>query len=133
GLSDHVTCFHCGNGIRNWQSDAVPSVEHARHFPQCSFVMLKAEKTPSKEVNIVVPEEGKHLKNKNIIQDNTLNSTECEKLEDIRLCKICMDTELEVVFLPCAHMATCSSCALTQTHCPICRAQINHIIKPIMS
>lgn len=134
GLSDHVICFHCGNGIRNWQNDAVPWVEHALHYPECSVVMFKADKT--KEVSISEPEEEKCKKLKkeeNIIQENTVNSTECTKIENSRLCKICLDTELEVVFLPCAHMSTCASCALTQTHCPICRTQINHIIKPIMA
>lgn len=136
GLSDHVICFHCGNGIRNWQNDAVPWVEHALHYPECSFVMFKTDKTVTKEVSVTEPEEEickKLKKDENIIQGNTVYSTECKKIEDSRLCKICLDSELEVVFLPCAHMSTCASCALTQTHCPICRTQINHIIKPIMA
>uniref|UniRef100_A0A2P2HXT5 E3 ubiquitin-protein ligase XIAP-like n=1 Tax=Hirondellea gigas TaxID=1518452 RepID=A0A2P2HXT5_9CRUS len=40
GLSDHVRCFHCGNGLRNWEADDEPWVEHARWYPQCNFVLL---------------------------------------------------------------------------------------------
>ena len=40
GLSDHVMCFHCGLGLRNWQFDCVPWEEHARHNPYCDYVYL---------------------------------------------------------------------------------------------
>ena len=38
-MSDHVVCFHCGIGLRNWQFDNVPWEEHARHNPYCAYVM----------------------------------------------------------------------------------------------
>lgn len=41
GLSDHVRCFHCGNGLRNWEKDDIPWNEHARWYPECSYVLLK--------------------------------------------------------------------------------------------
>nr|SVE88493.1 EOG090X01XB [Daphnia sinensis] len=40
GVNDHVNCFHCGSGLRNWEPDDDPWLEHARWFPQCRFVML---------------------------------------------------------------------------------------------
>lgn len=40
GTNDHVNCFHCGSGLRNWEPDDDPWLEHARWFPQCRFVML---------------------------------------------------------------------------------------------
>ncbi|XP_042858053.1 death-associated inhibitor of apoptosis 2-like, partial [Penaeus japonicus] len=58
---------------------------------------------------------------------------ELERIRDIRMCKICMDTEMNVVFLPCAHMVTCVSCAVALTQCPICRKDIKYTIKPIVS
>nr|XP_053653962.1 LOW QUALITY PROTEIN: baculoviral IAP repeat-containing protein 7-A-like [Cherax quadricarinatus] len=39
-LSDHVRCFHCGNGIRNWKSNGLPWIEHARWYPECNFLLL---------------------------------------------------------------------------------------------
>ena len=40
GLSDHVRCFHCNNGLRNWEAEDDPWVEHARWYPRCNFVLL---------------------------------------------------------------------------------------------
>jgi len=40
GLSDQVKCFYCDGGLRNWQSEDVPWVEHARWFSRCVFVRL---------------------------------------------------------------------------------------------
>ena len=40
GLSDHVRCFHCGNGLRNWEMEDKPWEEHARWYPDCNFVLL---------------------------------------------------------------------------------------------
>lgn len=39
-MSDHVNCFHCGSGLRNWEPEDDPWVEHARWFPQCRFLIL---------------------------------------------------------------------------------------------
>jgi len=40
GLSDQVKCFYCDGGLRNWQAEDVPWVEHARWFSRCVFVRL---------------------------------------------------------------------------------------------
>lgn len=58
---------------------------------------------------------------------------ELERIRDIRMCKVCMDAEMDVVFLPCKHMVTCSLCALALAQCPICREDIKYTIKPILS
>lgn len=39
GLSDHVRCFHCGGGLRNWAKDDDPWVQHAIWFPRCRFLI----------------------------------------------------------------------------------------------
>ncbi|XP_069172814.1 uncharacterized protein [Procambarus clarkii] len=40
GLSDHMRCYHCGNGLRNWETDDIPWDEHARWYPECTFLFL---------------------------------------------------------------------------------------------
>lgn len=40
GLSDHVCCFHCGGGLRNWEKDADPWEEHARGYPECYYLII---------------------------------------------------------------------------------------------
>ena len=54
-------------------------------------------------------------------------------LDSSRRCRICMDLEIAIVFLPCCHMVTCNNCGLSMSHCPICRRDIMYIVKPIVS
>ncbi|KAF7675952.1 Baculoviral IAP repeat-containing protein 3 [Astathelohania contejeani] len=56
-----------------------------------------------------------------------------EKIKTEKTCKICMNAGLEIVFLPCTHMISCSSCISSLKYCPICRSDIIYIIKPIIS
>ena len=45
-------------------------------------------------------------------------------LEKERECKICMDREVGVVFVPCGHIACCVECGENFSYCPICRSEI---------
>ncbi|XP_069131319.1 E3 ubiquitin-protein ligase XIAP-like [Argopecten irradians] len=48
------------------------------------------------------------------------------EIEDLRMrlkCKVCLENELEMVFLPCCHLCTCVDCETLLTKCPICREQ----------
>ena len=38
---DFVRCFHCGIGLRNWEEDDDPYVEHCRWSPNCQYMKLK--------------------------------------------------------------------------------------------
>ncbi|KAL3882082.1 hypothetical protein ACJMK2_028454 [Sinanodonta woodiana] len=38
GLQDIVRCFACDGGLKNWDPEDDPWVEHARWFPQCVYV-----------------------------------------------------------------------------------------------
>ena len=49
------------------------------------------------------------------------------KIEDSRLCKVCYDNEVGVVFCPCGHHVCCQRCAEICHVCPICRKHIAHI------
>jgi hypothetical protein len=40
GLSDQVKCFYCDGGLRNWQPEDDPWVEHSRWFSKCGFIRL---------------------------------------------------------------------------------------------
>ena len=54
-----------------------------------------------------------------------------------RLCKICLQEEVQMVFIPCGHTVTCEDCAecLTdkkpqnQRKCPVCRKNIEGKVK----
>lgn len=58
---------------------------------------------------------------------------ENRKLKDARLCKVCMDEEVGVVFLPCGHLVTCVQCAPGVNACPLCRSAIKGLVRTFLS
>ena len=58
---------------------------------------------------------------------------ETEELLEQRTCKICMDSEINMVFRNCGHMSTCEPCSEPLKECPICRAAIVEKIRFYMS
>ena len=58
---------------------------------------------------------------------------ENRRLKDQRTCKICMDREIGVVFLPCGHLISCVQCAPALKDCPLCRQPIHGTVKTYMS
>ncbi|VEN42494.1 unnamed protein product [Callosobruchus maculatus] len=51
------------------------------------------------------------------------------RLMDALTCKICMDNQIDVVFLPCAHVVACTSCAARVDKCPLCRSEFTQAQK----
>lgn len=115
GVTDHVRCFYCGGGLKNWQKDDNPWREHAKWFPHCPFVTLRVglpfiEKA-RRGLDVTVP----------IVNDNPANET--------LTCKVCLENEIGCAFLPCGHTSTCIICASSLGNCPICRRQINAMLR----
>ena len=50
-------------------------------------------------------------------------------LREQKTCKICLDAEVGVVFLPCGHLCCCVLCAPAVRQCPICRAEIRGTVR----
>lgn len=50
-------------------------------------------------------------------------------LKDDRKCAICLNHNRSVLFLPCAHVATCVSCSLKLESCPKCRVGVAERIR----
>lgn len=67
----------------------------------------------------------------NILQEPSSGNLEEENrfLKDQRLCKVCMDNEVGVVFLPCGHLLACTFCAPALKLCPMCRKPIQATVR----
>ncbi|XP_041255097.1 baculoviral IAP repeat-containing protein 7 [Onychostruthus taczanowskii] len=67
--------------------------------------------------------------------DESQLSTEekLRRLQEERMCKVCMDKDVSVVFVPCGHLVACEECALHLRLCPICRAVIQGSVRAFMS
>jgi hypothetical protein len=44
-------------------------------------------------------------------------------------CVICLSGSRECCTMPCAHLATCTACAVPLQRCPICREQIQQTLR----
>lgn len=64
---------------------------------------------------------------------SSAQSGELEKenriLKEQKTCKICLDEEVGVVFLPCGHLCCCVNCAPAVNLCPICRTGIKGSVR----
>ncbi|KAH9504847.1 hypothetical protein Btru_062084 [Bulinus truncatus] len=54
------------------------------------------------------------------------------QLRQQTVCKICMDKEVAVVFLPCGHFVSCTDCAAAMKDCPVCRNHVKGIVRAFM-
>jgi hypothetical protein len=60
------------------------------------------------------------------------SSQSSEPEENRLLCKVCLDREIGVVFLPCGHFVTCTQCAPGMSDCPICRTVIRGSVRTFL-
>ncbi|XP_012885807.1 PREDICTED: baculoviral IAP repeat-containing protein 7 [Dipodomys ordii] len=54
------------------------------------------------------------------------------RLQEERMCKVCLDRAVSVVFVPCGHLV-CADCAPSLQQCPICRAAISSCVRTFLS
>lgn len=40
GTGDQVRCFHCDGGLRHWDPEDEPWIEHAKWFPTCAYIRI---------------------------------------------------------------------------------------------
>ncbi|KAM9220015.1 baculoviral IAP repeat-containing protein 3 isoform 1-T1 [Dugong dugon] len=55
------------------------------------------------------------------------------RLQEERTCKVCMDKEVSIVFIPCGHLVVCKECAPSLRKCPICRGTIKGTVRTYLS
>ncbi|OWF56460.1 Baculoviral IAP repeat-containing protein 7-A [Mizuhopecten yessoensis] len=246
GSHDYVRCFHCAGGLREWEPQDDPWIEHARWFPFCTFMRQlkgdrfimdvqsgkitsqlqgasamtskqgnvsasamasKQEDVPgvsmdhpaflsvmdmgytqemvTKAISSLRKQKDKTLTAENLLQvvwdieesgetleeedkeinDDTVNTStqpiphnsnsdttkpepvhqqptttdleslvnENRELREQKACKVCLDEEASIVFLPCGHLVTCPMCSSALRKCPVCRSYIRGTVKAIIS
>ncbi|CAK1548295.1 unnamed protein product [Leptosia nina] len=68
------------------------------------------------------------------VQLGVVNKEHADNLSEDAECVICMETKSEVVFVPCGHMCCCQRCSQKDiTSCPMCRTEIERIIKVLIA
>jgi len=56
-------------------------------------------------------------------------AAELRRLRQEKRCKICLDRDSCMVFLPCGHMCACLDCTQRLKQCPLCRRKIDKAYK----
>ncbi|KAJ8678632.1 hypothetical protein QAD02_014419 [Eretmocerus hayati] len=214
GTGDQTTCYHCGGGLKNWEPQDDPWMQHAKWFSGCLYVRLvkgqefinsvtgkqlpplseeetmkmnlpgyikkvetpvpqkresKSEPTTQPSASTVTTQsagpsnssEGPSPMPRTIIPVESSATTQsmmengCPKgeaqvetlpqqqqqqqpnekktIDDARVCKICYNEELGVVFLPCGHMVACVKCAPGMTTCALCREPVAMTVRVFFS
>ncbi|NXG01230.1 BIR7B protein, partial [Sakesphorus luctuosus] len=138
GRGDVVRCFYCDGGVSSWSFGDDPWREHAKWHPECEFLLQSkgrqfvstAQETFS--TTLLAP---LGLFFSFFGKDESQLSTEeqLRRLQEERTCKVCLDRNVSVVFVPCGHLVACEECALNLRLCPICRAAIQGSVRTFMS
>ena len=88
-----------------------------------------AHNRPSQNVNEMVERFGLILPDD---EEDQLDPEEIRKenqrLKNARLCQVCKDKDANRLFLPCAHLSSCSLCSPALTKCPQCKSNIRGIV-----
>ncbi|KAH9525598.1 hypothetical protein Btru_001789 [Bulinus truncatus] len=212
GYNDCARCFACGVGLKFWEPEDDPRVEHAKHFPTCFFirqamgqdfidtVQRLANTNKNITMNMVMEEMSpvgrmflleKKIVNRNdpavkavvdlgfdsdtviklattlkkesngtltsdMLIERLLGETTVEnlrmnlltspdllhskdnildvvnentELRQISMCKVCLDEQVAIVFLPCSHFVTCLDCSYALSKCPVCRKHITATVR----
>lgn len=120
-LGDRCNCFYCGLQLGFWTQEDNAWLEHEKYNDHCDFLKLNSDKLerarnlPKPELTAIPPPE------------------EPEEKEINFVCKICLNEELRIAFMPCGHLVSCGSCCLCVEKCPICRAEIYGYCKIFLS
>lgn len=77
----------------------------------------------TKQVVVYSPDKTRHLSQSQSVKLRKL----LLKIQDERLCQVCMSAVLSAVFCPCGHHVACYRCAKRLCKCPICRQPIGYV------
>ncbi|NWZ82699.1 BIR7B protein, partial [Poecile atricapillus] len=126
GQGDVVRCFYCDGGVRSWSFGDDPWREHAKWYPECEFLLHSKGREFVNSVQATF--------STTLLAPSQLSTEEqLRRLQEERMCKVCMDKDVSVVFVPCGHLVACGECALNLRLCPICRAVIQGSVRAFMS
>ena len=80
-------------------------------------------------INPGMPSGGRNLLKNYDTDASMIQPSEYDPEKDI--CKVCLNTQIDTVCIPCGHRCICKSCGqgLKDKTCPICRKTIKQIVK----
>ena len=49
--------------------------------------------------------------------------------EEMALCRICYEEEMDALFFDCGHVVACEGCARAVECCPVCRREVKAVVR----
>ena len=132
---DHILGFD-ETGRGGEESAAAAGGGGRRRGEEEEEVEMEMESVQDEDDNLYNDDNYERIRNECVRESNEPSSSSLKEREPRNIdssCKICMDSSLEIVFVPCTHMVSCYKCAEKCPSCPVCREPILHKIKPIIS
>ena len=144
GVHDEVKCYSCLKELGNWDTSDTALGEHFRWSPSCPIVrheLLKLIKAHDHALSITeivkllnIPEDivkDNPAQTENVIDYVRHLQNMVEKDKDVleNGCKVCLINPLNVVFIPCRHLACCNRCSDHLGKCCICNTPIESVIR----
>ncbi|NWI56559.1 BIR7B protein, partial [Calyptomena viridis] len=139
GQGDVVRCFYCDGGVRSWSFGDDPWREHAKWYPECEFLLQSRGREFVSSVQatfsttLLAPVIWAFFSFFGKDESQLSTEEQLRRLREERMCKVCLDRDVSVVFVPCGHLVACGECALNLRLCPICRAVIQGSVRTFMS
>lgn len=132
GYSIRIICFFCdckihGNKIIKTLGNTMDArVQHVIANPECEFIRSilgqdfvdTVDKLRIFQHQIILYDEvleDMKKNNKTVVQRQLYTTVQC---------KICLEYEATVLFLPCGHMISCLNCSFALDKCAVCRTSI---------
>ncbi|XP_061927096.1 death-associated inhibitor of apoptosis 1-like isoform X2 [Apis cerana] len=162
GKGDQTICYYCGCGLKDWEREDNPWEQHAKWFSKCYYLlMIKGQdyvnkvtgrhiSSPSVQETISrCTDSNSELGYQNNSVETNVSSIESirenaenlsnikvqnnKSTDDAKICKICYNEELEVIFLPCGHVIACVKCAYDMKSCAMCRKLVTKTVRVFFS
>lgn len=133
GAEDIVQCFYCNGCLKGWEPEEDPWEEHAKHYPGCGFLLAEKGQEFVNNIQLRASDHNtassSHQNGFSAARNEDDPMEQLEKLQREKLCKICWDRDIGIVFIPCGHLVACKECSETLFRCPICCGGITHKVK----
>ena len=143
---DKLICFYCGIVLTNVKKYDNPWTEHLLYGSRCAYLRLnriivhecdESEWNPCLVKDVCANYESrKSLKHTFILMHNFQNFVRFvsvrRKYHSLHMstrCRICWNATARYLYNPCSHLVACLNCSTTQNVCPICRCEIESIMK----
>ncbi|XP_063315642.1 baculoviral IAP repeat-containing protein 7 isoform X3 [Pelobates fuscus] len=119
--------------VQNIQESFFNSPDVSPEHPRISVSPASMTAEPARFPEAPIQTEGSESQHQKNTDPPISTEEELRRLKEERVCKVCLDKDVSMVFVPCGHLVVCTDCAPNLRTCPICRAVIRGNVRAFMS